>query len=117
VDETTSQTTNPKFFAGGDAVTGPSSAIKAIAAGHQAADDIDAYIRTKNGEPAYEPPPEEQIQIPFVIDEETEERPQAHMPELEAGFRIRNFAEVELGFKKDVAVLEAARCLRCDAEL
>jgi len=117
VDETTSQTTNPKFFAGGDAVTGPSSAIKAIAAGHQAADDIDAYIRAKNGEPAYEPPPEEQIQIPFVIDEETEERPQAHMPELEAGFRIRNFAEVELGFKKDVAVLEAARCLRCDAEL
>jgi NADH-quinone oxidoreductase subunit F len=117
VDETTSQTKNPKFFAGGDAVTGPSSAIKAIAAGQQAADDIDAYIRTKNGEPPYVPPPEETIYIPLIIDEETEERPQAHMPELEAGFRIRNFAEVELGFKKDVAVLEAARCLRCDAEL
>ncbi|HRT62087.1 MAG TPA: NADH-ubiquinone oxidoreductase-F iron-sulfur binding region domain-containing protein [Syntrophales bacterium] len=117
VDETTSQTKNPKFFAGGDAVTGPSTVIKAIAAGHRAADDIDAYIRKKNGEPAYEPPPEEQIQIPLVIDEETEERPQARMPELEADFRIRNFAEVELGFKKDVAILEAARCLRCDAEL
>jgi len=117
IDETTSQTTNPKFFAGGDAVTGPSTAIKAIAAGHQAADDIDAYIRTKNDEPPYVPPPEEMIQIPFVIDEETQERPQAHMTELEADFRIRNFAEVELGFKKDVAVLEAARCLRCDAEL
>ena len=116
-DDIESQTTNPKFFAGGDAVTGPSTVIKAIAAGHEAADDIDASIRVKNGEPAWVPPSEEKIHIPFVIDEETEECPQAHMPELEADFRRKNFIEVELGYNKDLAIKESARCLRCDAEI
>jgi NADH-quinone oxidoreductase subunit F len=67
-----SQTTNPKFFAGGDALTGPDTVIGAIAAGHQAAQDMDDYIRDINGEPAYEEPLEEKIDIPFIIDEETE---------------------------------------------
>jgi NADPH-dependent glutamate synthase beta subunit-like oxidoreductase len=112
-----SGTTNPKFFAGGDAVTGPSTVIKAIAAGHEAADDIDAAIRKKNGEPAWVPPPGEEIHIPFVIDEETEECPMAHMPELEASFRRTNFQEVELGYARDLAKKESTRCLRCDVEL
>ncbi len=112
-----SGTTNPKFFAGGDAVTGPSTVIKAIAAGHEAADDIDASIRKTNGEPAWVPAPEEQIQIPFIIDEETEECPMAHMPELEASFRSANFQEVELGYAKELAKKESTRCLRCDVEL
>jgi NADH-quinone oxidoreductase subunit F len=112
-----SGTTNPKFFAGGDAVTGPSTVIKAIAAGHEAADDIDASIRKKNGEAAWVPAPEEQIQIPFIIDEETEECPMAHMPELEASFRSANFQEVELGYARELAQKESTRCLRCDVEL
>ena len=112
-----SQTTSAKYFAGGDAVTGPSTVIKAIAAGHGAAEDIDGFIRKQNGEPAWVPPAEEQIHIPFVVDEETEECPQAHMPELEADFRRKNFVEVELGYKKDQALKEATRCLRCDAEI
>jgi len=112
-----SQTTNPKFFTGGDALTGPDTVIGAIAAGHQAADDIDAYIRQINGEPAYEAPPEEEIKIPFIIEEESEEAPQAKMPELHGPDRKRNFKEVELGYKKLVAIMEASRCLRCDAEI
>jgi NADH-quinone oxidoreductase subunit F len=112
-----SETTNPKFFAGGDAVTGPSTVIKAIAAGHQAADDIDASIRKKNGEPAWVPPAEEEISIPFIIDEETEECPMAQMPELGASFRIANFQEVELGYTREQAMKESTRCLRCDAEI
>ncbi len=51
-----SRTPNPRYFAGGDAVTGPDTVIAAIAAGHQAADDIDAAIRKANNEPAYEKP-------------------------------------------------------------
>jgi len=110
-------TTNTKFFAGGDAVTGPSTVIKAIAAGHQAADDIDSSIRKKNSEPAWVPPPEEEIDIPFIIDEETEECPMARMPELEATSRKANFQEVEIGYTRDLAMKEATRCLRCDAEI
>jgi NADH-quinone oxidoreductase subunit F len=112
-----SQTTNPKFFTGGDALTGPDTVIAAIAAGHQAAGDIDSHIRTINGEPAYAEPAEDKIDIPFVIDEESEEEPQAKMPELHVKDRKRSFKEVELGYKKKVAVMEACRCLRCDAEV
>ncbi|OPY91388.1 MAG: Glutamate synthase (NADPH) small chain [Syntrophus sp. PtaU1.Bin208] len=116
-DEFRSGTTNPKFFAGGDAVTGPSTVIKAIAAGHQAADDIDASIRKKNGEPAWTPPPEEEITIPFIIDEDTEEFPMARMPELEASARKANFQEVEVGYTRALAMKEATRCIRCDAKI
>ncbi|HYA15651.1 MAG TPA: FAD-dependent oxidoreductase [Syntrophales bacterium] len=112
-----SQTTNPKFFTGGDALTGPDTVIGAIAGGHQAARDIDAYIRKVNNEPAYVEPPDEFIEVPFVLDEETEEAPQARMPEMHIPDRKRNFKEVELGYKKMIAVLEASRCLRCDAEI
>ena len=112
-----SRTPNPRYFAGGDAVTGPDTVIAAIAAGHQAADDIDSAIRKANGEPAYEKPAAEKIDVPLVIDEETIEAPQMAMPEISGSKRKMSFAEVELGFKKADAIKEASRCLRCDAEL
>jgi len=101
-------------FAGGDAVTGPGKVIWAIADGRAAAEEIDAAIRAKNGEPAFEPPAEEEIDIPATIDEAVTEGPRAQMPELEAGERRGSFAEVELGFTREVALAEACRCLRCD---
>jgi len=110
-------TNNPKFFAGGDAVTGPDTVIGAIAAGHQAADDIDSAIREANGERPYEKPESEKIDIPLIIDEETTETPQMAMPEMSASKRKKTFAEVELGFKKADAIKEACRCLRCDASI
>lgn len=112
-----SRTTSERAFAGGDAVTGPWTVIGAIAAGHQAAEDIDGEIRQRNDEPAWDAPVEESIVIPFEIDEETEEQPQAAMPELDAARRKTNFDEVELGFGIDEAIKEASRCLRCDAEI
>jgi NADH-quinone oxidoreductase subunit F len=112
-----SRTDNPRYFAGGDAVTGPDTVIAAIGAGHQAADDIDAAIREANGERPYEKPALEKIDVPLVIDEETIEAPQLAMPEMSAARRKKSFAEVELGFKKADAVKEACRCLRCDASV
>ncbi len=112
-----SRTTNTRFYAGGDAVTGPDTVIAAIAAGHQAAADLDAAIRRTNKEPIYEAPAREKIEIPLIIDEETLESPQTKMPELESAVRKTSFAEVELGFTKEEAIKEACRCLRCDAQL
>jgi len=112
-----SRTTNLKFYAGGDAVTGPDTVIGAIAAGHQAAKDIDGAIRAQNREAAYEEPAEEKIVIPFVLDEENPEAPQAKMPEVHGDERKQSFIEVELGFMRDEAGKEAARCLRCDVEV
>jgi NADH-quinone oxidoreductase subunit F len=112
-----SRTPNPRYFAGGDAVTGPDTVIAAIAAGHQAANDIDSAIRKANNEPAYEKPAREKIDVPLVIDEETIEASQMAMPEISGSKRKMSFAEVELGFKKADVIKEASRCLRCDAEL
>ncbi|MBN2569782.1 MAG: FAD-dependent oxidoreductase [Deltaproteobacteria bacterium] len=117
VENSKSQTTNETAFAGGDAVTGPWTVIGAIAAGHQAAEEIDRTIRNRNNEPDWEAVEGEKIDIPFEIDEDTEERPQAAMPELDAAVRKTNFDEVELGFNIDEAIKEASRCLRCDAEI
>ncbi len=112
-----SQTANPKYFTGGDALTGPDTVIGAIAAGHRAAREMDSCIRMENGEPAYQEPPEEEIEVPFILDEESVEAPQAKMSELDPARRRRDFAEVELGFERMQAVKEACRCLRCDAEI
>ena len=113
----TSRTTNPKFYAGGDAVTGPDTVIGAIAAGHRAAKEIDDAIRAKNCEAAYEEPVEEKIVIPLVIDEETPEAPQTKMSELHGAERKQSLIEVELGFTMEEALKEATRCLRCDVEI
>ncbi len=109
------RTANPRYFAGGDAVTGPDTVIAAIGDGHQAADDIDAAIRKANGERAYEKPAAEKIDIPLIIDEESIEAPQMAMPEMHHDIRKTSFAEVELGFAPEDAIKEACRCLRCDA--
>jgi NADH-quinone oxidoreductase subunit F len=104
-------------FAGGDAVTGPATIIKAIAASMNAAREIDAAIREKNGEPPYQGHKEEWIDIPQTVVDEAQEQPQIGMPEMEVSERLGSFAEVELGYTADQARQESCRCLRCDLEL
>jgi NADH-quinone oxidoreductase subunit F len=111
------QTPVTGVFAGGDAVTGAATVIKAIAAGKEAAREIDAFIQERNGEPSYRAPEEERIDIPQVIDEEVQEQPQTRMPEMEGGERKGSFEEVELGYPEEEALKESMRCLRCDMEL
>jgi hypothetical protein len=38
------------------------------------------------------------------------------MPTMELEKRLSDFAEVEFGYTKEMAVKEARRCLRCDTE-
>ena len=105
----------PTVFAGGDVVTGPDTVVNAIAAGHDAATEIDQTIRLKNGE-AWTPPPEEEIEVPMIIDEEIREAERACTMEAGCAERIKDFREVELGFSKEDAFRESCRCLRCDAK-
>jgi NADH-quinone oxidoreductase subunit F len=105
----------PMVFAGGDVVTGPDTVVSAIAAGHQAANEIDQAIRLKNGE-SFSLPPEEEIEIPMIIDEEIHEAERACTLEAGCAERIKDFREVELGLSKEDAFKESCRCLRCDAK-
>ena len=111
-------TERPGVFAGGDAASGPNTAIAAIAAGKNAAVMIDRYIKgkllktlTKVKLPSvYIPPPE----MTDVEAEAPSERVRAPMLPVEK--RRNCFAEVELSLDEADALREARRCLRCDLE-
>lgn len=97
----------PGVFAGGDCVTGPDTIVNAIAAGRRGADAIDQYL---GGSVA--PAPEIQRELSGPIREDRLPRQCSTLRP--CAERIRDFAEVDPGFTEDMAVMEAARCLRCD---
>ncbi|MFO8057013.1 MAG: NADH-quinone oxidoreductase subunit NuoF [bacterium] len=101
-----------KVWAGGDVVTGSAMVIDAIQAGRDAAMAIDASIREIHDEGPWEPPEEDEIDIPYM--EPVEERDPVAMPELPKEERTANFQEVEKGYTLEEALREAERCLRCD---
>ncbi|MDE8734733.1 NAD(P)-binding protein [Eubacteriales bacterium DFI.9.88] len=94
-------------FAGGDCVTGPSTAINAIAAGKVAAANIDNYL-------GYHHEIEVDVQIPEprIMDK----KPCGRM-ELKLRYareRGNDFLAIEQGMTGEEAAQEASRCLRCD---
>ena len=98
-------------FAGGDAVTGPSTVIEAIAAGRKAAIGIDRYLLGESMD-FMEP-------TPGVIEFESLEtggikkRSREIMPCLPPEQRVGCFKEVEQGLEEGAALREADRCLQC----
>jgi NADH-quinone oxidoreductase subunit F len=117
MEGTKTRTTLAGIFAGGDAVRGPDTVVGAIAAGHQAAVEIDTALRQERGESPYVPKTEEEIEIPASMQEEIREIPRMPMPEADIAKRTIGFEEVELGFSQEEALTESSRCLRCDIEL
>ena len=103
-------------FAGGDVATGPASVIKAIAAGRKATSSIDKSLGGSGdisealAEPAKASPW-------FGRDEGFADKHRERQPHLVVERRLSDFSEVELGFPKQRACEEAARCLRCDLRL
>jgi len=112
VDAVTFQTNFPNIFAGGDAVSGAATAIKAIAAGKEAAESIVRYLDGKDMSEGREPITNENpIYRPVPENEPIKTR--AEMPELSIEKRAGNFMEVELGFCEEAGKAEAQRCLNC----
>jgi NADH-quinone oxidoreductase subunit F len=117
IQGTKTRTTAAGVFAGGDAVRGPDTVVGAIAAGHRAAVEIDAALRQQRGESPHLPKTEEEIEIPATVEEDIREMPRVPMPEADIAHRTTGFEEVELGFSREEALTEAARCLRCDIKV
>jgi heterodisulfide reductase subunit A len=110
-DPVTMATDMPDVFAGGDAVSGPATAIEAIAAGKRAARSIHRYLQ---GEEL--PRPAHALAVVDFDDldlRRAKKQARAPMPKLEVGDRTAGFAEVELGFSPEVVAAEALRCLNC----
>jgi len=117
VDPYTLTTNREGVFAGGDAVSGPSTVVEAMAAGMKAAISIDKYFGGE-GIIVERVRKEAKIdQIPFDAEAEVTERERVKLPTLSLEKRVGNFRETGLGYKKEMAIEEAKRCLRCDLEL
>ncbi|MBR5572020.1 MAG: FAD-dependent oxidoreductase [Oscillospiraceae bacterium] len=94
-------------FAGGDCVTGPATAIRAIAAGKVAAANIDEYL-------GYHHEIDDDVDIP---NPELNNRPphgRIDTTEVEACQRRCNFEDIEIGLTEEGVIAETSRCLRCD---
>jgi len=118
VNPNTMAATRQGVFAAGDATTGTAFVIEAVAAGHQAAESINRYLRGEELEPALKP----ELPVVDLSRAEIQERvergevkvtPRVTMPELTVEERVANFAEVATGYTDEQAQAEAARCLAC----
>ncbi len=104
-------------FAGGDVVTGPWMVIDAIAAGKRAAAHMELFLNGEEVVPQYgvTKPNIDPVEA-IGLTEEDMHLTRPGMPTMEVEKRLRDFAEVELGYTKAMAMKEARRCLRCDTE-
>ena len=94
-------------FAGGDCVTGPASAIKAIAAGKVAAANIDEYL-------VFHHEISVDVDIPAPALQNKSPHGRVNTTEREAGERKADFRCIECGLTAQGAMEESSRCLRCD---
>jgi heterodisulfide reductase subunit A len=118
-DPETGRTSVQKLYAGGDAVTGPSTIVTAMSRGKRAAraiardlgDPIDDLNVFRNFEPEQPVPVPEAIELGHKAGHQTLPR---RMPTVvPAQERIRNFEAIEHPFTEEDARAEAARCLQC----
>lgn len=117
VNPETQQTSCPEIFAAGDAVTGPSNIIEAIAGGKRAAEAIEHFLNPKTSTVTHKPfiSKKENFEPQTITDyfQKFETQARYEMPVRSIEDR-HNFKEVELGYSQISAVQkEAERCLEC----
>ncbi len=110
-DPVTGQTNHKWIFAGGDAVSGPSSVVEAVAAGERAAVGIDMYL---TGQAHASWRDLQEIDTFFDPDADPLDVSREQLPLIPVDRRRHNFDEVEQPWREAVAVRQAQRCLRCD---
>jgi formate dehydrogenase beta subunit len=116
-DSGTLATSRKGVWAGGDAVTGPDSVIRAIAAGRTAASSIDKYLGG-SGIIDEELTSERRIGLcAGITAEDFHGMRRVKMPCLPPEQVIDNFTEVETGLLNDGAVAEGKRCFQCGFRL
>jgi formate dehydrogenase beta subunit len=112
-DSKTLATSRQGVWAGGDAVTGPDSVIRAIAAGRTAAASIDKFLGG-NGNIEEELTSERKIGLcAGLTPADFVPRKRVKMPCLPPEQVKHNFTEVEIGLYNDEAVAEGRRCFQC----
>ena len=101
------QVGDEKVFAGGDCVTGPATAIRAIAAGKVAAANIDEFLGFKHEITT-------DVVLPDPKINSVVQRGRVNLTEREASERKLDFDAIEHEMTCMQANLESSRCLHCD---
>ncbi len=112
-DEVTCETGKPGVFACGDAVTGPSTVVEAMASGRKAARAVDLFLRGESYEVMKREfhRPQNLPKMDNVRRPGLPRKPRAPIPlDPNAGITLK---EVEMAFSEETAVEEAKRCLVC----
>jgi NADH-quinone oxidoreductase subunit F len=112
VNRFTLETSRPRFYAGGDLVTGASNVSNAMASGKQAARSIDLQLMETDRWNTIYP----QIEFAQTPPEEPSPNQRHTGHTLAANARVRTQDEVVTGLSHDEALDETCRCLRCDVK-
>lgn len=117
--DTLQSTKNEKIFVAGDASGESVISIQALATGRRAAQSVIRFLRGEDLRSGRELKDtwtyETKLQMPVDWDAITGQR--EDMQELDPKKRIRSFDEVALGYTKEEAEREAARCRQCECKL
>jgi len=112
VDPLTLETRIPGIFAGGDCVTGPNNVVEAVAAGLQAAESIDRYLRGRDLRKGRELEKPQPVEVD-ISERDVSPYKRARMPAIPPYRRMGRFEEIALGLPVDIGEREAGRCLNC----
>jgi ferredoxin len=114
-EQGSTRTSVKDIFAGGDGVTGPATVVEAIAAGKQAAVEINHHISGAPA-PAQAVSFQKRRKVAFQVTPSPEKiaNQRNPVPMLDLKLRKTTFIPVELGYSDAQAQKEAQRCLRCD---
>jgi NADH-quinone oxidoreductase subunit F len=110
VNRFTLETSKPRFYAGGDAITGASNVSGAMSYGKLAARSIDKALMEEDRWSSIQP----QIQYVQTPPDEPSASGRHRGKEVEAAIRAKSEIEVVNGLTHEEALDEACRCLRCD---
>ena len=113
-DPATRATSREGVFAGGDVVSGPWIAIAAVADGREAAVSIDRHLHGQDLLADRQMPlrPIQEGEWNPIPQEFTPET-RSVMPHIPVEEWLKGFKEINLGYDKERAVAEAARCINC----
>jgi len=113
VNRFTLETSRPRFYGGGDVVTGASNVSNAMAYGKQAARNIDRQLMETNRWAKIVP----EIEFGNEVPEEPSPNHRHNGHILAVNARVRSNAEVVAGFTHEETLDESCRCLRCDVKV
>ena len=116
IDSSTFETSREGVYAAGDAVSGTTSVIEAIASGRNGAMAIDRYLGG-SGTIGEELAPVEPPDAWLGRDEKFACLPRRENPRVPAWERIKNFEKTVQGLDEESAIEESRRCLQCDLRL